>query len=62
MLKTFPGRPTNIIHLGLPFIQKWRILLGGAMKNKVEEIVEAVMVYAREIKALVTVPSDVGFI
>jgi hypothetical protein len=32
------------------------------MKNKVEEIVEVVMVYAREFKVLETVPSNAGFI
>jgi hypothetical protein len=62
MQKTFPAKPTDIIYIGLSFIQKWRILAKPVAKSKMEEMMELVLCHVREFEPLHSYPSDVGFI
>jgi hypothetical protein len=49
------------IHLGLSYIQKWRIRLEEVVRNNVDNVVEAVMQYVKVFKPMENWPSDVGF-
>jgi hypothetical protein len=52
----------GIIHLGMSFLQKWKLLMKEVAKGKVEEKTKMVGQFAWEFKPLDSNPSDVGFI
>jgi hypothetical protein len=47
MQKTFPGKLTDVIYIGLSFIQKWKILAKPVAKSKMEEMIELVLRHLR---------------
>jgi hypothetical protein len=51
-----------VIHQGLSFAQKWRILMMDREKAHVEGMIEHVLHYMRNFEPLHSYPSDVGYI
>jgi hypothetical protein len=62
MQKNFLNKPTDIIYLGLSFIQKWKLLMKVEAKNKMEDLLALVLNKLKEFKLLNSYLSDVGFI
>jgi hypothetical protein len=61
--KKFPNRTSDVIHLGLSYVQKWKILMtADTEKIKVEGLVSQVLHHMESFEALHGNPSDVGFI
>jgi hypothetical protein len=62
MRKKFPNKPCNVVHQGLSYAQKWRVLMMDKEKTKVEEMINQMLHYLGEFESLHSNPSDVGFI
>jgi hypothetical protein len=62
MRKAFPDKSTDVIHLGLPFVQKWKILMKELERSKVEALMASMMQHSKNFRPLDSNPSDVGFI
>jgi hypothetical protein len=60
--KTFPSASTDVIYLGIAFIQEWKLLMKEVVRQKMEDLVGRVLIKLKEFKPLDSHPSDVGFI
>jgi hypothetical protein len=48
--KKFPEKPTDVVHLALSFLQKWKLLMLMVERSKVETLTHMVQSYARTFK------------
>jgi hypothetical protein len=60
--RKFLNSTCDIVHHGLSYAQKWRLLMTDREKTKVEGMIKQVLDYLREFEPLHSNPSDVGFI
>jgi hypothetical protein len=62
MRNVFPTKPTDVIHLALSFLHKWKVLMKELEMEKVDNLVAAMMQFMINFNPLNTHPCDVGFI
>jgi hypothetical protein len=62
MRNVFPANPTDVIHLGLSFVQKWKVLMKELQRRKVEALATTMLQFLKSFKPLNSHPSDVAFI
>jgi hypothetical protein len=60
--KKFPNKPCDVVHQGLSYAQKWRVLMMDREKAKVEEMTKHVLHYMGGFEPLHSNPPDLGFI
>jgi hypothetical protein len=48
--KKFLEQPTDVVHLALSFLQKWKLLMQPVERSKVESLILMVQTFAREFK------------
>jgi hypothetical protein len=60
--KKFPDKPTNVVHLALSFLQKWKMLMKMVESYMVENLTREVQAYARSFRPLESHPSNVSFL
>jgi type III secretory pathway component EscR len=58
----FPNKPINIIHLGVSFVQSWKILARSLAKSRMEQMMERVTEFANSFRPSDCIPHDVGFL
>jgi hypothetical protein len=60
--RLFSNKPIDTIYLGVAFLHKWRVLIKEPEKSKVEELLKALLKYAKMFRPVASCPSVVGFI